>query len=260
MTLTYGNLLALFLGVPILMLALLTWRDRRRKDGLPVDLHGWSPFTVLPVLIIVAVLYTLPWDSHLIALRVWWYDPARINGLAIGGVPFEEVAFFVLQTLLAGLWLLWLARHLPRRALHRANTSRYPLRLLSASVGGCLWLLALVLLLSGWRADTYLGWELVWALPPIILQLAVGADILWRQRRLLCATIFPLLLYLSLVDALAIHEGIWRLNRHLTVGMLIGGQLPVEEFVFFLLTTLLVVFGFVLGLSTASKQWLHAHL
>ena len=93
---------------------------------------------------------------------------------------------------------------------------------------------------------------LVWFLPPIILQLAFGADILWHYRRLVLAGLVPPFLYLCLVDALAIHSGTWTINPAHTVGLDLAGVLPLEEISFFLLTNVLIVFGMVLMLARAS--------
>lgn len=96
------------------------------------------------------------------------------------------------------------------------------------------------------RPGTYLALELLWALPPIALQLAFGADILWRYRRLILLAIGPLTLYLSAADALAINWGTWTINPAKSLNIFIGGVLPIEEFLFFLLTNTLVTFGLVL--------------
>jgi lycopene cyclase domain-containing protein len=90
-----------------------------------------------------------------------------------------------------------------------------------------------------------------WALPPIMLQVAVGADLLWRYRRLVVATLLPVLFYLSAMDALAIGFGTWTINPELTVNVYLG-QLPLEEFIFFLLTNVLIVFGMTLALVLSS--------
>jgi 15-cis-phytoene synthase/lycopene beta-cyclase len=130
---------------------------------------------------------------------------------------------------------------------------------------GVLWLGSLFLLFSGWQPGTYMGLELAWALPPIALQLAFGADILWRYRRWVILGIVPMTLYLSAADALAIDGGIWTINPEKSVHLLIGGILPVEEFLFFLLTNTLVTFGITLVMAQASherfgeiRRWLKA--
>jgi 15-cis-phytoene synthase/lycopene beta-cyclase len=139
------------------------------------------------------------------------------------------------------------------------------MRVWSVVVMAVLWLGSLLLLASGWQPGTYMGLELAWALPPIALQLAFGADILWRYRRWVILGIVPMTLYLSAADALAINGGIWTINPEKSVHFLLGGILPVEEFLFFLLTNTLVTFGITLVLAQASherfgeiRRWLKA--
>jgi lycopene beta-cyclase len=251
---TYGDLLALFLVSPILVLALLTLRDRHLHKEPPSSLRG-SPFpVVLPVLTLVAAVYTTPWDNHLIAEGVWSYGTARISGIAFARVPIEELAFFLLQSFLVGLWFLWLVHRVPGRTLRRASAHGRAARWLSAGTSAVIWIGSLAVLISGWRPGVYIGWEVVWALPPLILQLSVGADILWAQRTLVCATLLPVLLYLSAVDTLAIHQRIWTIDPHQSLDVLVGGQLPLEELLFFSLTSALVVFGLVLGVADDSRH------
>jgi len=111
-----------------------------------------------------------------------------------------------------------------------------------------------MILASKWQPGNYLALELVWALPPIALQLAFGADILWRYRRLVFTAILSLTLYLSTADALAINWGTWTINPQKSLGILLGGILPVEEFLFFLLTNVLITFGVVLILAQESHR------
>jgi lycopene beta-cyclase len=251
---TYGEFLVLFLVPPIVLLALLTRRDRRVYNEPPSSFRG-APFpVVLLMLTLVAVVYTTPWDNHLIAEGVWSYGTARISGLALTRVPIEELAFFLLQSLLVGLWFLWLVHRVPGLALRRSPAHRRAARWLSAGTGAVIWLGSLAVLVSGWRPGVYIGWELVWALPPLILQLGVGADILWAQRTLICATLLPILLYLCAVDTLAIHERIWTIDPRQSLDILIGGKLPLEELLFFSLTSALVVFGLVLGVVDDSRN------
>jgi lycopene cyclase domain-containing protein len=117
-----------------------------------------------------------------------------------------------------------------------------------------IWTIAAVVLAKGWAPGTYLALELVWALPPIALQLAYGADILWRHWRIVVLAIVPFTLYLSLADTLAIRSGTWTINPEQSVGLLLTGVLPVEELIFFLLTNALVVFGVTLVLAPESHE------
>ncbi len=103
-----------------------------------------------------------------------------------------------------------------------------------------------------------LGWELAWAIPPLLLQALFGGDILWRQWRLVAGIIAPVTLYLSCVDALAIHSGIWTIDPRQSLGILLVGVLPLEELLFFTLTSTLVAFGLTLGIAEESRQRIRA--
>jgi lycopene cyclase domain-containing protein len=123
---------------------------------------------------------------------------------------------------------------------------------------GIAWLVTVVILIVDWNPGTYLALELVWALPPIALQLGFGADILWRYRRLVFLSIVPLTLYLSFADALAINWGTWTIDPAQSLNIYLGGVLPIEEFIFFLLTNVLITFGITLVLAEASHRRLVA--
>lgn len=247
---TYFGFLALFLGLPILVLLRLLWWDDKVGRELPWPLRGASPKVALGVIIFLAVAWTTPWDNYLVATRVWWYDPALVTGFTIGWVPIEEYTFFILQPILTGLWLLWLARRVPVPST--LPTNRRPHRTLALAIAGLIWLAGVIMLLDPAPADTYLGLELSWALLPIMLQLAFGADILWHYRHLVAAALIPPTLYLAAADALAITAGTWTIDPEQSLPLLIGGLLPIEEALFFLLTNTLVVFGITLVVARVS--------
>jgi lycopene cyclase domain-containing protein len=250
---TYLTFLLVFLAPPILVLGLLAVRDARRNRAWLGARGGRLPVAALLAHVLLAVTYTTPWDNYLVATGVWWYDPARVLGITLGWVPLEEYFFFILQTLLAGLFLFALARRLPPPGAAGDDVS---LRRIGALAAAILWLLSALLLVAGDRSGTYLGLELIWALPPIALQLAFGADILWRRRRVVFLTLATMTLYLALADSLAIGEGVWTIAPSQSLNALIGGILPVEELVFFFLTNALVVFGLTLALAPETwRRW-----
>ncbi len=251
---TYFGFLARFLVVPILILVVLLLVDRRRNKPLPSSLRGWSPLGVLGILIVIALVYTTPWDNYLVATGVWFYDPARVTGITLGWVPLEEYVFFILQPIMVGLWALWLARRLrPVTPESERRPGNVYIRVLIILITAWLWIIAVTILLVNWQPGKYLGLELAWALPPILIQLLFGLDTLILHRRLVLLTIIPATLYLALTDALAIGIGIWTIHPEQSTGIMLG-VLPVEELVFFLLTTTLVTLGLVLGIATRSQQ------
>lgn len=249
---TYFGFLVWFLIIPIILLLAMTYFDRRRGLHLPPAMHAWPAAAAVLLHALIALLYTTLWDNYLVANQVWWYDPALVNGLTFGYVPIEEYTFFVLQPILAGLWLLFLLRRLP---VPPAIKPRPALRWITLTVTAVLWVPSLVILFSGWAPGTYMALILAWALPPIALQLAFGVDILWRHRLLVTLTIVPATLFLSLADVLAIgFWGIWTIDPQQSLNILLGGILPIEEFVFFLMTNTLLVFGVTLILAQESHR------
>lgn len=247
---SYFGFLLRFLIIPIVVLSGLVWWERRRGWATAVSLRSWPAGWAIGLHVLIALFYTTPWDNYLVATRVWWYDPALVTGLTLGWVPIEEYTFFILQPILAGLWLVFWAR----RLAFGEEALRPFLRQWSVLALGILWLGTAVILIAGWKPGTYLVLELIWALPPIALQLGFGADILWRYRRLVGLSIIPLTLYLSLADALAINWGTWTIDPAQSLNIFLGGVLPVEEFIFFLLTNTLVTFGVVLVWAEASHR------
>jgi lycopene cyclase domain-containing protein len=199
------------------------------------------------VLVVVAVGYTLPWDRWLIVHAVWSYPAGSVLG-TVAQIPVEEYLFMIGQTLMIGMWSLVVvsaagalsdsgavsdadavsdtgaARHTRRRALCGAAW-------LAAAAAGVAF--------AATGRGFYLGAILVWYAPPLALQAAVGADALRRARGTRLAALAPTaLLWVS--DAVAIHEGAWRIGAAHTLGFAVFG-LPLEEAVFYLLTNLLVV-------------------
>lgn len=247
---TYFTFVGQFLLLPIIVLIVLNRLDARRGRSLPPDLAGWPAWAVVLGHMGLALVYAAPWDSYMIATGVWWYDPDLLSGLALGRIPVEEYLFFILQPVLAGLWLVYLARRLPAVG-QPGRPKRRPQTLLWLL--GLLWLAALLGLASGWRPGTYLCLTLVWALPPIALQLGFGGDILWSYRRLIAGSVLPVVLYLSLADALAIRAGVWTIDPAQTFQVYLGGVLPIEEFIFFLITNTLLVFGMTLFMARESQ-------
>ena len=249
---TYFGVLLRFIGLPLVLLAALTLWDRRRGRRVPAWFDTWPPWAILLGHVGIALVYTTPWDNYLVATRVWWYEPSLVTGLKLGWVPIEEYTFFVVQTLMAGLWLLAWMRRLP--APPAPFVPRSKLRAIATGGAALLWAIWLALLLAGWTRGRYMALILVWFLPPVLGQLGFGADILWHHRRLVLVGLVPSFLYLCLLDGLAIASGTWTINPLYTMGADLGGVLPLEEITFFWMTSVLIVFGMVLMLARESHE------
>jgi lycopene cyclase domain-containing protein len=233
---TYFGFLCQFLVVPLAILLIITLIDSRRGQTVRGFLNGRAIWMAIACMLI-AIIYTTPWDNYLVATGVWYYNPNLISGLILGWVPIEEYIFFVLETILTGLWWWFLARRLKRPREFKRERN---IRIFSTAILGAIWLGAAYILISSWKPGTYLSLILVWALPAIMLQIAYGADILWHHRKLVTLVILPVFLYFG-SRLLAISSGTWTIDAPQSLGIIIGA-LPVEEAVF-LSTVILIGFG-----------------
>ena len=249
---TYFGFLFRFLVTPILVFLAITYSDHRRNKQALGFRHGSAVWTGIAIHVLLAVVYTTPWDNYLVATGVWYYNPDLVTGLVLGYVPIEEYTFFVLETILAGLWWLFLTQRLgiPQNEF-RTNKS---LVYLSTGVLASFWLLSTYLLFFGIPAWTYLSIILFWALPPIVIQVRFGADILWHYRKLIFWAIVIPATCLSLIDILALKTTTWSISESQTTRILFFGILPLEEVVFFFITNVLIIFGMTLLLANVSQE------
>jgi lycopene cyclase domain-containing protein len=224
---TYLEFHLVFILPALILTALAAWR----RGAVTARDRVW-----LGVMVVLAVVYTTPWDNYLVAAGIWDYGPDRVIG-TIGWVPIEEYLFFALQPLLTGMWYF---------AIRGSVVDSTP----PSSAGRVGLLLALALIVAGAGAlatehGRYLGLIVVWAVPIILLQWGVGASYLWAQRRDVLLGIGVPTVYLWICDRLAIGLGIWEISPQYTTGWHLFG-LPIEEAVFFLITNLMVVQGLAL--------------
>jgi lycopene cyclase domain-containing protein len=258
---TYFTFLLRFVIIPIIILLAITLWDEKRGKQITGFKNGRAVWVVIGIHILLAVAYTTPWDNYLVATGVWYYNPNLVTGIVIGYVPIEEYTFFVVETILAGLWWWFLARRLnlplPEGEGPGVKAGFVPNKLLiyvSTCILVFVWMISTYLFFFGETKWTYLSITLFWALPPIIFQLLFGADILWHYRKLVAATILPLGAYLSLMDIVALRDTTWNISKTQTTGILLFGSLPIEEALFFFITVTLVAFGITLWLSSISHQ------
>ncbi len=91
----------------------------------------------------------------------------------------------------------------------------------------------------------YLPFELYWAIPVVLVQWLAAPKELWRWRRGIVAAVLLATAYLTAADAFALGHGIWKIAPERLVGIRIG-PVPLEEALFYLLTNIMAVQGFVM--------------
>jgi len=256
---TYFGVLITFILPPLVILAIFVpkdvWRALWRGGPGAIRQVDCLPYLAILLHVFMAVIYTTPWDNYLVATGVWWYDPQLVTGIRIGYVPIEEYTFFVVQTLLTGLWTVGLMRSRWMKPSPSLPIARF--RNISMAVAAVVWVLATAMLFSGWQPGTYLALILSWAFVPLLIQLIFGADLLLANWRLLLTGILPPTLYLWWSDSLAITARTWTIDPQQTTGVMFGA-LPFEEMLFFLITNVIIVFGLTLMLLPVGQARLHA--
>ena len=226
--LSYLDFLAVFVGLPLSVLAVGSVISRRR-DRAPwrVQVGG------IALMVALALVYTTPWDNYLIARGVWSYGDGVVT-MRIWWMPLGEYLFVVVQSILVGVWTFQRDGAVDPTIGHTWRD-----RLLGVAAGAVVALLGIAFLL-GPAKTFYLGAIFAWAGPVFALQWGVGWRYLVAHWRRVAATVAVPVLYLSSIDRVAIDWGLWTISPTYSTGVLVGG-LPVEEGVFFLVTSLFVV-------------------
>ena len=233
---SYLTFLTIFLLPPILVLGLTQPRPLAGVGGVRAR-------ATLPLICLIAFLYTTPWDNYLVYKGVWDYGADRVLA-TIGYVPLEEYLFFLLQPVLCGLSLYQvLARWKKPVPAQLAPIARW----IGVAIFFVLMGLGCWFLVSGEPHFLYLGLILAWGCPVLLGMWVYAGAFIWHYRwPCFVALIIPTV-YLWIADALAIRWGIWNIADRYSLNIDPLG-LPVEEATFFLMTNLLVVQGAMLFL------------
>ncbi|ROW10625.1 hypothetical protein VMCG_02056 [Cytospora schulzeri] len=196
------------------------------------------------ILIAIAVVSTIPWDSYLIRHDVWTYPPDAIIGPTFWSIPAEELFFFVIQTYNTSL----LYQLLNKPLLHAEYllSPSWIAAGLHRVIQVVILDLALVgfLMVSNGGPGTYMGMILCWVCPFALLTWSLGG--LFMITLPWTSTVIPIVLptlYLWIVDEMALGRGTWAIESETKLGVTVWGSLEVEEAVFFLATNVLIVLG-----------------
>ena len=219
---TYLSFLLIFL-IPLFVL--LTIISFLKKTVNHHDIIG------ILILVIIAVLYTTPWDSHIIKNGIWFYDNDKIIG-TLFNIPFEEYIFMIIQTIISGLIFCNFRKKISNIGFKFSIINLLPF-LLIFLIG---------LLLLKYESFKYIGYLITWASIPLAIQLFVGSKAIYFSFKNWILPLLLFTLYLSIIDSIAISNNIWTINDTTSCGIKIF-RLPVEEIIFFLLTNLLIFQG-----------------
>ena len=240
---TYLQYHLVFIVPVLLLLLLVSWRETRGGRSLAGAFReqkwAWRTLILFPL---IPLIYTTPWDNYLVYKAVWTYPPERVLG-RLGYVPYEEYAFFVLQTLITSLWLYFLLRRSGRTQAEAAQVSPRPWLTRWGQAAFWLGVAFVGVLLLRSEPTFYLGLILAWACVVLSGLSAFGGDLIFGRPRVYWLAVLPPTVYLWATDLYAIHNGIWGISPKFTLGWNLFGILPAEEMVFFLITNLLVVTG-----------------
>ncbi|PWY61927.1 terpenoid synthase [Aspergillus eucalypticola CBS 122712] len=202
------------------------------------------------ILITIAILATILWDSYLIRSAIWTYPPDAVIGPKILDIPIEEVFFFAIQTYITSVAYCIFTKPLVRPMYLRPHPERRRTRNVVAFVILTLMGGGTTCLLLG-RHMTYLGLILVWVSPILLFQWMLSHPFLigLPAKPTIAAICLPTL-YLWVADSRAMESGTWRIESGTKLGYRIGG-LEVEssnsnrEALFFLVTNMMIVLGLV---------------
>jgi lycopene beta-cyclase len=101
----------------------------------------------------------------------------------------------------------------------------------------------------------YIFLETVWFLPIIIAQWFIGPGIVRSRWKAVPLVALPIAAYLTAKDKVALRDGTWTIDEETSTGLKIGG-VPIEEALFFLLTSWVSAQGVILLVDERSHNML----
>ncbi|KAJ3311071.1 hypothetical protein HDV04_004385 [Boothiomyces sp. JEL0838] len=202
-------------------------------------------YSAIILLNTMAIVYTIGWDSKIIHMGVWEYSKNRVIG-SLFKVPIEEIAFFSIQSTTVALFCTM---------VFFSQCYISPLSYVGKNHYGSKAVLISTVLLALASANklylqeerfTYISMMIFWASFPIAFLTWMGGTYILNHSltKLLIAICLPTFYY-ALADSIAIKESIWIISETKTLGINTPWlDIPIEEFIFFLVTNVMLVFGY----------------
>lgn len=240
---TYRGFHARF-TIPVLLFLLLTAIMMSVDTGVYITLLALN---------VIVVLFTFPWDAWAVRRKVWEFPPDRV-WFRVGVLPIEEVAFFVLQTLIVGLLTSLLLDAAPGPQQSTVDLSQRSMLAIGGLGFGAVVLYFLTLSFRRRTPAATYAWHLLfWFMPLIAAQWVIGYELFLTRTIVLFGSALSVGFYLTIADLVAIRHGIWYFDERQITGVKIAGVLPWEEAAFFVLTSLLVAQSMILFLPAGAR-------
>jgi 15-cis-phytoene synthase/lycopene beta-cyclase len=204
----------------------------------------------LKFLLTVCYLYTTPWDSFIIHQGAWTYPEGVVISTFLR-IPVEELLFFGIQTLILvlictitlGYWgNPFTPLYYAALSAKKSYFSHYAPIFVSTVCG----IAAFLNCVYRFNESLFYLSCIVWwfAIPFNILWYLAGTYFIHHNPMRILATIIVPGLYLSYVDSIAINLKLWHIEHQYSTRIVVFNNLPIEEFIFFIATTILVVLGY----------------
>ncbi|KAI9300497.1 Lycopene beta-cyclase [Cunninghamella echinulata] len=184
------------------------------------------------------------WDNYIVYHRAWWYCPKCVTAV-IGYVPLEEYMFFIIMTMITvpftNLIMRW---QLPTFYLKPTSSSFQSICTRYLPIIGFL-----VIAKKAWNVaipntPLFYGGCILWYVCPVLALLWFGAgEYICRRWKSVMISITIPTLYLCWVDKIAIRAGTWHISEKTSTQIMVVAHLPVEEFLFFFLINVVLVFA-----------------
>ncbi|ORX60715.1 Lycopene beta-cyclase [Hesseltinella vesiculosa] len=223
----------LYYTLPVLFLLLLLLRP----------FHSAQDSVKYLFLCTMALSTATPWDNYIVYHRAWSYCSNCVVAV-IGYVPLEEYMFFAIMTMMTvaftNLVMRWhlAAFFLKSSDPFQTKCVRYIPIVGFLSIGMKAFLLAIP------NTPLFYGACILWYVCPVLALLWYGAGpyICRRWKGVLTSILVPTF-YLCWVDQVAIGAGTWHISERTSSKIMIVPHLPLEEFMFFFLINVVLVFA-----------------
>lgn len=206
------------------------------------------------IVIILSILYTFFWDKNLIENKVWYYNKNTILGTVLN-VPIEEIGFFVIQCTICSLVFCYNSKIYKINSLQTHNVNNVVTNLKIIII------FLMSLLLNDYfyyiYGDKYYYFHSIihWSIPIINIHFCFNISTLINNSKLIIRSVLYCTLLLSIIDKFAIENFIWNINKKFIIYDYTDyiSTLPLEEVLFFFMTSVMCIQSYVLYISLIEK-------